>query len=106
MIALKYQSNNFIVIEPEHYTYNGVEIVIPKDFESDLASIPRILWGFLPPHHYRYRMAALFHDYLLSEDYPDGFAHDVFKEIMQVTGNNKFRIFLMYNAVRFWSLFK
>ena len=38
-------------------------IIVPKDFVTDLASIPRSLWSFLPPLG-RYDRAAVVHDWL------------------------------------------
>ena len=107
MIALIELSNRFIVLTPERYTYNGMEIIVPRGFDSDLASIPRVFWGIFPPHHYRYRLAALVHDYLIKDQgYIRENADLVFKEIMQVSGNPKWKTWLMYNAVRTWSKIK
>lgn len=115
MIALRAGSNDFIVTDPERYMYNDIEIVVPKGFVSDLASIPRLLWGILPPHHHRYRLAALVHDYLLRDPVLwDGEVHVfsrrtidlIFKEIMKASGVKPWKVFVMYNAVRAWSYFK
>jgi len=107
MLALVPDSNRFRVIKQESYaTQEGAEHIVPVGYVSDLTSIPRPLWGFLPPHHFRYRMAALFHDWLLEEGFPRKYADNVFKEIMQYTGNNKIRTSIMYGAVRFWSFLK
>ena len=38
-------------------------IVIPKGFQTDLASVPRIFWVILPPFG-AYEAAAVLHDYL------------------------------------------
>lgn len=115
MIALREGSNDFVVTDPERYMYNDIEIVVPKGFVSDLASIPRILWGVLPPHHHRYRLAALVHDFLLTDPIIDGgnfriFTRAdidlIFKEIMQASGVKPWKVFVMYNAVRAWSYLK
>lgn len=110
MIALKEGSNDFVVTEAERYMYNDIEIVVPKGFVSDLASIPRLLWGILPPHHHRYRLAALVHDFLLTDDNFRVFTRAdidlIFKEIMQVSGVKPWKVFVMYNAVRAWSYMK
>ena len=42
---------------------NGMEITIPKGFEWDLSSVPRIFWSFLPPDG-DFIIGALIHDYL------------------------------------------
>lgn len=38
-------------------------IIVPKGYETDFASIPRIFWSILPPSG-KYRGAAVIHDYL------------------------------------------
>ena len=42
---------------------NGRYIHIPKGFEWDLSSVPRFLWGVLPPDG-DFELASLIHDYL------------------------------------------
>lgn len=39
------------------------KILVPKGFKTDLASIPRFIWSFLPPNG-KYQKAAILHDYL------------------------------------------
>jgi hypothetical protein len=38
--------------------------VIPKDFETDLASIPRVLWPIFAPQYSGFVAPAILHDYL------------------------------------------
>jgi len=42
---------------------NGRTITIPKGFEWDLSSVPRIFWAILPPDG-DHEIASLIHDYL------------------------------------------
>ena len=92
-------------------------IEVPAGFETDLASIPRILWSWLPPHG-RYAKAALLHDWLYSVQstpspcalpptHPDSsgehdraFADRVFLEAMAVLGVSAPVRYLLYAAVR------
>lgn len=46
-----------------HSPDGSVRVTIPRGFECDLASIPRIFWGLLSPAG-RYARAAVLHDYL------------------------------------------
>jgi hypothetical protein len=43
---------------------SGRIIVVPKGFTSDGASVPRLLWWFLPPWGDKSTRAAILHDYL------------------------------------------
>lgn len=43
---------------------DGKQYVIPKNFQTDLASIPRILWPILSPQYSGFVRPAILHDYL------------------------------------------
>lgn len=46
------------------FYYNGTDlIIVPEDFVTDFASIPRFLWSIYPPTG-RYQRAAVIHDWL------------------------------------------
>jgi hypothetical protein len=42
--------------------WRGESIVVPKGFDSDYASVPRLLWRAIPPHYYPH--ASILHDWL------------------------------------------
>lgn len=42
---------------------NGMVITIEKGFTWDLSSVPRLMWGILPPDG-NFELASLIHDYL------------------------------------------
>lgn len=42
---------------------NGHKITIPAGFKTDLASVPKFLWGFFPPFG-KGLLAYIIHDYL------------------------------------------
>jgi len=81
-------------------------VIVPKDFSSDGASVPRALWSIYPPFG-KYLEAAVVHDYfcVLGEegespiDYKK--AAKVFREAMKVCGVNWWRRNKMYWAVVF-----
>lgn len=45
-------------------TIDGKKFIIPKGFETDLASIPRIFWPILAPQYSGFVAPAILHDYL------------------------------------------
>jgi hypothetical protein len=55
----------FALDHPYHYESNDKELVVdvPKDFETDFASVPFLFWIFFPPI-YKWQKAAIVHDYL------------------------------------------
>ncbi len=54
-----------ITLGPVSWSDAGFTVAIPVGFMSDGASVPRLLWWFLPPWGDRATFAALLHDYLL-----------------------------------------
>lgn len=43
---------------------DGKKYTVPKDFETDLASIPRVLWPLFAPQYSGFVAPAILHDYL------------------------------------------
>lgn len=79
---------------------SGMVIRVPKGFETDLATIPRLFWSILPPHGY-YGKAAVIHDYC----YVNGFvskrwADDIFLQAMEDLKIPAWKRIIMYWAVR------
>lgn len=75
-------------------------IVVPANFVTDFASVPRIFWSLFQPWG-RYGKAAVVHDYL----YACGrnsrkFADEMFLKAMKLLGVTKWRRSIMYWAVR------
>lgn len=50
--------------EKMRVSIDGKTYIIPKNFKTDLASIPRPLWSFLAPQYSGFVAAAILHDYL------------------------------------------
>jgi hypothetical protein len=84
----------------------GKTITVPKDFVSDLASVPRIplAWWLAGGHGNR---ASLVHDKLLDDnEVPRKVADQVFREALKASGAPGWRTWLMYAGVRigaWWS---
>lgn len=45
-------------------TIDDKKYVVPKDFETDLASVPRLLWPIFAPQYSGFVAPAILHDYL------------------------------------------
>jgi len=81
---------------------NGDLIAIPKDFVTDFASVPRLLWSFIPPRG-DHDLAALIHDYLYKVCYLNRLFADLeFLYWLLKTGNKRKKAMAMYRAVRIW----
>ena len=47
IILWLWEPRHWKIEEDFHYSINGDEYIVPKDFEFDGASVPRLLWFFL-----------------------------------------------------------
>ncbi len=94
----------FRLTEPFEYhigDYPSQQVIkVPAGFETDLASIPWLLWGVFPPDGV-YTKAAVIHDFLYSKAYVSRDQADhIFYEAMGVLGVNPWTRFLIFTAVR------
>ena len=82
------------------YTKAGDSITVPKGFESDGASVPKVFWSAFPPFG-KYLKAAIVHDWFCVTHQVDSItAAKVFREAMQVCGVPRWKCRCMYLAVR------
>lgn len=79
---------------------------VPAGFVTDLASVPRWLWSFLQPTG-RYTKAAILHDWLIQADsgVSRADADRIFYDAMVVLGVKPRLAWLMYKAVRIYSMY-
>jgi hypothetical protein len=81
------------------------EVRVPKGYETDLSSIPRIFTPLIPKNG-RHRPAAIVHDYLCREKVVDRVLADkVFLEAMRLLDVPRWRRGAMYAAVRILTFF-
>lgn len=83
---------------------SGLLIEVPAGFETDLATVPRILWPILSPYDPRYAAAAVIHDRLYKTP---GFtrivADAIFYEAARVLGTSRLRAGVMFIGMRIWN---
>jgi Protein of unknown function (DUF1353) len=79
---------------------SGDTIDVPVGFRTDFASVPRVLWVFLPPWG-RYGNAAVIHDYLYwVQSRSRQEADSILLEAMDVLGVSPLQKLPIYWAVR------
>lgn len=92
----------------EDYRYG--DILIPKGYITDGASIPRIFWNIYPPNKAEYLSAALVHDYLtdLAVKGLRSFLEvdRIFKDMLVELSVSKLDVFLLYTSVRLYHIVK
>ncbi len=92
--------NEWLLLEPLEFTYKSVDYHVHTGFKTDLASVPKCFWWFLPPYG-KYTKAAIIHDYLLQKrGIPRKQADHAFREYLQIHGVSYSTRQLMYIAVR------
>lgn len=75
-------------------------IIVPKDFMTDFASVPRLPFVFLLTGNTAHR-AALIHDYLYtSNQFSRKLSDEIFKEAIVAAGEPEWRANMMYAGVR------
>lgn len=108
MNDLKYALYNNLKITPrpddkyklkEEFIYK--DIVVPKNYHTNGADIPRFLWSFFPPNRSTYLPAVIVHDYLCDKKEYDK-ADEIFKEMLIILELSKFTVSLFYYGVKMY----
>ncbi len=76
--------------------------IIPKDFKTDLASIPRVLWSVFAPQYSGFVAPAILHDYFYrcNSDVTRAFADEVLYSALIGENVTAFTASKFYLAVR------
>lgn len=102
-ISIKLLPNGRSGIMLEDYTIWDKDlgvIIVPKGFETDFASVPRLFWNILPPWG-EYAPAAIVHDYLYVMQPFTRYEIDyLFLRIMEQLEVGWFKRHIMYRGVR------
>jgi len=87
----------------EDFTYK--DVVVPKDYETNGADVPRIFWSIFPPNRTDYLPAVILHDFLCDKaEYKR--ADDIFEECLKELGVKRFDVVVLVGAVRFYHKLK
>lgn len=68
-VAINAAGTRFTLLRPHSFCEEA--ITIPAGYRCDFASVPKLLWFWLPPLG-RYQRAALLHDWLYDQHRRDG----------------------------------
>lgn len=102
-VKLIVDGDSFILLESYSRRINNFSITVPKNFKTDLASIPAPARVFFKTFG-KYTNAAVVHDFLYSELNATGInrvlADKIFLHLMREDGVSKVSSSLMYRAVR------
>lgn len=103
---------NFKLLESFEYyreNDNNDKIIVPTNFITDFATVPKIFWSILPPNgtkKNRYGKSAVLHDYCYDKSCKYNFtrkeADDLFLESMKAVGVSKIVRYTLYYCVRWF----
>lgn len=104
-LALAYTGRGrYVTTAPLRYEGGWDVLTVPTGFGTDLASVPRVFWSWLPPHG-EYERAAVVHDWAIDElVITPADADGLFRRIMREEGVSTVRRWLMWTAVRWAAL--
>lgn len=92
------------------FIINGKRFEIPANFETDLASIPRIAWSFMAPAHSSLIRPAIVHDWFYRKTcvFTRYETDLIFYHMLKNDGVSTARASIMYYAVRWfgWNYYK
>jgi hypothetical protein len=63
-----YYGYHYLTCHPLEVWINDRLLIIPDEFETDLATIPRVAWPIISPMHSSLIRPALLHDWLYNND--------------------------------------
>lgn len=101
----KIDRRRWVLISP--LVYDGSKkYVVPKGFETDGASIPRIAWWFCHPMDGNHAKPSVLHDYLCETSYNQPHTDKIFLEAMEANGVGWLKRTVMFNSVRLYQILK
>jgi hypothetical protein len=100
-VRYKSGKDHRVVVNPVTAYWRGRRIRVLPGYRYDGASIPRMFWRLIGNPWEEYEAAALIHDILYdSEIWEREDADQCFRDLMEWLGVAKWRLSLMYRAVR------
>jgi hypothetical protein len=96
--------NRYMVEEDFKPVNSYQDILVPKNYLTNGADVPRIFWFLIPPFKPKYLAAVIVHDYLCDLDYYR-LADDVFEEMLYRV-EKSFKTRTMIFCVRLYHRYK
>lgn len=94
--------NKYLTCQNIYVKINNDYYIIPQNFNTDLASLPRFMWPFITPAYSKFMGPSILHDYFYSN--PHSFKRkdvdDIFYSALVNEKVNKTFAYIMYIGVR------
>lgn len=84
---------------------SGLVVTVPEGTDTDLATVPRLLWPLIPPHDPGFAAAFVLHDYLCRwHGFSRVMADAILYEALRVLGAPAWKAWIAYAAVSAWRI--
>jgi hypothetical protein len=95
---------HYLTCNKINFTINKHQYEIPRYFETDLASIPKIAWPIMAPSHSSLIRPAIVHDWFYRKtcEFDRKQTDLIFYHMLRNDGVSNFRASVMYYAVRWF----
>jgi len=96
----------FLVLGPGRFVKRPTLFIVPDQFVTDFASVPRIFWTLIPPATGRHVRGAVLHDWLYYTGLVSKLEADqIFYDALIQTGVPKIKAYTMYASVKWFAGF-
>jgi hypothetical protein len=97
-----YKNYHYLTCYPLIVDINHQTIIVPENFETDLASVPRIAWPVISPMKSYLVRPAVLHDWMYhaKTGYSRYEADLIFYHAMRIEGMGRIKACLIYRTVR------
>lgn len=103
---IPFHGYNYKTCHPMRVSIDNVIFTIPRNFKTDLASIPRFLWPIFAPQYSGFVAPAILHDYLYCAHIPVDrkFADEVLYSALIASNVTAFTAYKFYMGVRLFGV--
>lgn len=97
-----FKAYRYKTCSPINFTVDNRNFTIPADFETDLASVPRLTWSILSPAHSSIIRPAIIHDWFYRKtcDFNRLQTDLIFYHMLINDGVSRFEASILYYGVR------
>ena len=99
---MPFKGYRYLTCDDMYFKIEGNEYFIPKGFDTDLASIPRIIWPVMAPSHSSFMRSSIVHDWFYRKtcDFDRKQTDLIFYHMLKNDEVSEFKASLMFYTVR------
>lgn len=101
----KIGSNRWKLLSPLVFE-GSAKFIVPTEFETDFASVPRFFWRICPPVAGNHAEPSVLHDYMCDTYNDQRYTDRILLEALKANGVGWLKRTLIFNAVRLYQIAK